>query len=158
MRKTSQPSISPKPFNTGRWIATSGCEEKREFHENEPAASFFSHSCLANQLRQNHSRSKLSKSSKSMAVTAVLAHHADPLSRDAFAEYLRSHPKSTLRIQNKIGEETTAPVFRVRMCFGRALILLDESMPIEERDILRILTENKPIAISPQTRTKPFRG
>jgi hypothetical protein len=72
--------------------------------------------------------------------TAVLAHHIDPLSRDRFADWLRSHPKSTVRIRSNAGQETTATVFRVRMCFGRALILLNESLRIQERDTLSIST------------------
>jgi hypothetical protein len=69
---------------------------------------------------------------------AVLAHHADELSRERFADWLRSHPKSTVRIRSNAGQETTATVFRVRMCFGRALLLLNESLHIQERDTLRI--------------------
>ena len=72
--------------------------------------------------------------------TAVLAHHADPLSRELFADWLRNHPKSTVRIRSNAGQETTATAFRVRMCFGRALILLNGSLHIQERDTLRIST------------------
>jgi hypothetical protein len=44
--------------------------------------------------------------------TAVLAHHADSLSRDRLADWLRSHPKSFDKIRSNAGEETTATVFR----------------------------------------------
>jgi len=71
--------------------------------------------------------------------TAVLAHHADASSRDRLADWLRSHPISTVIIRNNKGEEATATVFRVRTCFGRALILLNESLRIQERGILRLL-------------------
>ena len=72
--------------------------------------------------------------------TAVLAHHADPSSRAQFTNWLRSHPESTVKIRNNAGQETTATVFRVRMCFGRALILLNQSLQVQERDTLRIST------------------
>ena len=48
---------------------------------------------------------------------AVLAHHADPLSRDQLADWLR----------------------RARMCFGREFIVFYEPLQIRERDILSLL-------------------
>ena len=72
------------------------------------------------------------------AATAALVHHANPALRDGFAEWLRSHPKSAVRVLNADGEEVPGRMFRVRMCFGRGLIAFERPMQIRERDVLTI--------------------
>ena len=69
---------------------------------------------------------------------AVLVHQAEPAARDAFAMLLRSHPKNSVRVLTKTGEGVPARIFRVRMCFGRGLILFERPMRIRERDMLTI--------------------
>jgi hypothetical protein len=69
----------------------------------------------------------------------VLVHHADESVRESFAAWLRSRTGSTVRIRTKTGPETTGTIFRVRLCFGRALIIPDQAIHIRERDILSIL-------------------
>jgi len=71
----------------------------------------------------------------------MLVHHADAASRQDFATWLQNNPKSTTRIRTRTGLQTQAVVFRVRMCFGRALIVLHEPLQIQERD--RLLVEWK---------------
>jgi hypothetical protein len=73
-------------------------------------------------------------------VSAVLVNHADPAERDQFAQWLQKHPKSAVRIRNKAGQETAATVFRVRMCFGRGLILLNQPITVRESEVLTIIT------------------
>jgi hypothetical protein len=70
---------------------------------------------------------------------AVLVHHVDSASREQFAQWLQSRPKSSVLIRSNAGRETRALVFRVRMCFGRALILLQGPVQIRERDVLTII-------------------
>ena len=70
---------------------------------------------------------------------AVLVHHADPATRDAFGDWMRSHLKSAVRVRTREGKEENAIIFRVRTCFGRGLILFDRPMQIHERDVLTIL-------------------
>jgi len=70
---------------------------------------------------------------------AVLVHHTNPATRDAFGNWMRNHPKSAARIRTQRGEEENAIIFRVRTCFGRGLILFDRPMQVQERDILTIL-------------------
>jgi hypothetical protein len=72
------------------------------------------------------------------AVT-VLVNHGREDARDAFAQWLQANPRSRIRIRNKAGEETGATAFRVRMCFGRGLIVLDKPIPIRERETLTIV-------------------
>jgi len=71
--------------------------------------------------------------------SAVLVHHADDASRDRFAQWLRANPKALVRVRDSSGNEAAATVFRVRMCFGRGLILLDGRIPVREGDVLMLV-------------------
>ena len=70
---------------------------------------------------------------------AVLANHADASVRQEFAHWLRANPRAIVRVQTPSGGQTTAFIFRVSMCFGRALIVLHEPIQIQKRD--RLLVE-----------------
>ena len=72
------------------------------------------------------------------AVKAILVNQARPDQRDVFAGWLRSHAQSRIRIQTTNGDEYPASIFRVRMCFGRGLIILDQPIKVRERDTLAI--------------------
>jgi len=69
---------------------------------------------------------------------AALVHHAEPSSREVFAEWLRSHPKSSVHVRTRTGEEAVGKMFRVRMCFGRGLIIFEKPVQVRERDVLTI--------------------
>ncbi len=71
--------------------------------------------------------------------SATLVHHAEASARGEFAEWLRANPKSTIRVRSRSGEESPATIFRVRMCFGRGLIVLNKRILIRERDVLTIV-------------------
>jgi hypothetical protein len=71
---------------------------------------------------------------------AVLVHHADEATRGGFAEWLRSHPRARVRVRTPRGEEVSATMFRVRMCFGRGLILFDKPVRIREREVLSLFS------------------
>jgi hypothetical protein len=73
-------------------------------------------------------------------VSAVLVNHADPSERDRFARWLQAHPKSAVRIRNTASQETAATIFRVRMCFGRGLILLNQPITAQEGEVLTVIT------------------
>jgi hypothetical protein len=70
---------------------------------------------------------------------AILVHHANESDRESFAAWLRGRTGSTVRIRTKSGTETTGTIFRVRLCFGRALIVPDQAIHVGERDILSML-------------------
>jgi len=70
---------------------------------------------------------------------AILAHHADDASRQKFATWLQANPNTTARVRTRAGFETQASVFRVRMCFGRALILPREPVQTNRGEFLTIL-------------------
>ena len=70
---------------------------------------------------------------------AVLVHHAEPAARDQFARWLQTHSKSAVRIGLNDGTEVPATMFRVRMCFGRGLILFQRQVQVREREFLGII-------------------
>src|SRR5262245_13007742 len=70
---------------------------------------------------------------------AMLVHHADAASRQDFATWLQNNPKSTTRVRTRTGFETRASIFRVRMCFGRALILPREPVQTHRGELLTLL-------------------
>ena len=71
---------------------------------------------------------------------ALLVHHADATSRQEFATWLQKNPKSTMRVRTRTGFETQASVFRVRMCFGRALIIPQEPVQTRRGESLTLWT------------------
>ena len=71
---------------------------------------------------------------------AILVHHADEASRQTFARWLQNNPKSTARVRTRAGFETHVSVFRVRMCFGRALILPQEPIATSRGELLMLVT------------------
>jgi hypothetical protein len=71
---------------------------------------------------------------------ALLVHHAEPATRDAFAKWLQARPTASIRIRRQ-GQEVRGTIFRVRMCFGRGLILLNSRLPVREREILTMTFE-----------------
>src|SRR5262245_21685746 len=71
---------------------------------------------------------------------AILAHHADAATRETFATWLQNNPKSIARVRTFAGFETQTSVFRVRMCFGRALILPKEPVPTHPGELLTLWT------------------
>jgi hypothetical protein len=75
-------------------------------------------------------------------VSAILVNHAEPLERDQFARWLQAHPRSVVRIRNNAGEETAASIFRVRMCFGRGLVLLNQPITVRQREVLTRIERN----------------
>ena|SRR5438132_933427 len=75
------------------------------------------------------------------ASMALLVHHAEAETRDVFAKWLQAHPSATIRIRDQGGQEVSATIFRVRMCFGRGLILLQSGLAVREREILTMTFE-----------------
>jgi hypothetical protein len=73
---------------------------------------------------------------------AALVHHENPSMRNRFAGWLQAHPKSVVLVRNAAGEKVPGRMFRVRMCFGRGLIVLEKPMRIRERDVLIIADWN----------------
>jgi hypothetical protein len=75
------------------------------------------------------------------ACVALLVHHAEPETRDVFANWLQAHPSAAIHVRRQDGPEFPATIFRVRMCFGRGLILLQSRLAVGEREILTMTFE-----------------
>jgi hypothetical protein len=71
--------------------------------------------------------------------TALLVHHANEATRNTFSEWLRANDRKTVLCRNGAGAAIEGRVFRVRMCFGRGLILTGSRLSIREKDILNIV-------------------
>jgi hypothetical protein len=71
--------------------------------------------------------------------SAVLVHHSAPVARDQFAWWLQTNPKSAVRVRCKDGTEIPAKMFRVRMCFGRGLIVFEKQVQVRERELLSVI-------------------
>ena len=69
---------------------------------------------------------------------AVLVHQQNAGTRDLFGRWLRAHTKEVIRVRTANGFDARATIFRVRMCFGRGLILFEEPVPVREGDVLLI--------------------
>jgi hypothetical protein len=70
---------------------------------------------------------------------ALLVHHADPQTRKNFAQWLRMHPKASIRLRDRTGHESNGLIFRVRLCFGRGLIVLSSPLQLKEREVVTII-------------------
>jgi hypothetical protein len=85
-------------------------------------------------------------SARSYKMSVALLEYADlsrridaPAERDRLARWLQAHPSSVVRIRNNAGPKTPASIFRVRMCFGRGLILFDQPVDVLEGEVLTIV-------------------
>jgi hypothetical protein len=71
--------------------------------------------------------------------SAILVHHSENANRDKFADWLRTNPKAYVRVRDRSGTEADGVIFRVRMCFGRGLIVLDGRLQVREGDVLTLV-------------------
>jgi hypothetical protein len=70
--------------------------------------------------------------------SALLVHHADEATREAFANWLRTHSGSAVVCTLPDNTRIVARIFRMGLCFGRGLILLREPVPVRAKDVLGI--------------------
>jgi len=69
---------------------------------------------------------------------ALLGHHGDEAARETFANWLRTNSGITVVCSLSNGAKVNGRIFRVRLCFGRGLILLREPAAVRANDILAI--------------------
>jgi hypothetical protein len=72
--------------------------------------------------------------------SALLAHHISQATRNTFGEWLRAHDGAYITCRLRDGTSVRAQIFRVKMCFGRGLILTPTPASIRVKDVL-IVTE-----------------
>jgi hypothetical protein len=71
--------------------------------------------------------------------SALLVHHANEATRNAFSEWLRANDGKSVLCRTGAGAPIDGRVFRVRLCFGRGLILTRSRPSIREKEILNII-------------------
>jgi hypothetical protein len=71
--------------------------------------------------------------------SALLVHHADEATREAFSNWMRNNSGRRVAFGLRNGAEVVGRIFRVRLCFGRGLILLNApAVGIRANDILKL--------------------
>jgi hypothetical protein len=76
--------------------------------------------------------------SASYGPSAFLVHHASESARNAFGEWLRAHNGFPITCRSRTGTAFDGRIFRVRMCFGRGLILTHAPITIHVKDRVSI--------------------
>jgi hypothetical protein len=76
--------------------------------------------------------------SSSEGPSALLVHHASEAGRNAFSEWLRVHDGAHIACRLGNGTTIDGRIFRVRMCFGRGLLLTRASVAIRPKDVVSI--------------------
>jgi hypothetical protein len=78
-------------------------------------------------------------SSSSSGPSALLVHHRDEPTREAFANWLRINNGKDVDVQPRGKTPIDARIFRVSLCFGRGLILLKTpSIGVRAKDVLSV--------------------
>ena len=72
-------------------------------------------------------------------VSAILVHHSEPVNRERFAQWLQTHPRHAIKVRTTTEQDVPGTMFRVRMCFGRGLILFERPLQVRERDVLTVI-------------------
>jgi len=70
--------------------------------------------------------------------SAFLVHHASEAGRSRFAQWLRANNGARIVCRLPNGTKVDGRIFRVRMCFGRGLVLTRAPAPIRREDVLII--------------------
>ena|SRR5579862_3499197 len=68
--------------------------------------------------------------------SAFLVHHASESARNGFADWLRSRNGTHVVCESRNGLRIDGKIFRVKMCFGRGLILTRTPFSLRPKDVL----------------------
>src|SRR4026208_1078157 len=77
--------------------------------------------------------------SGSKGPSALLVHHTSEATRNGFSEWLRAHDGAPISCRLPDGTNVSAQIFRVKMCFGRGLILTPLPVAIRPKDVVKII-------------------
>ncbi|PYS54498.1 MAG: hypothetical protein DMG13_07910 [Acidobacteria bacterium] len=70
--------------------------------------------------------------------SAFLVHHASEAARTAFGEWLRANDGARIVCRLHNGTTLDGVIFRVKMCFGRGLVLTRAAVAVRPKDIVSI--------------------
>jgi hypothetical protein len=76
--------------------------------------------------------------STSEGPSALLVHHASESTRNAFGEWLRAHDGARIACLLRSGTSIEGRIFRVKMCFGRGLVLMRQPVELRTKDVVDI--------------------
>ena len=68
--------------------------------------------------------------------SAVLIHHANEAMRHTFSEWLHSNNGTPVICRSRNGVRIDGRLFRMKMCFGRGLIITNLPVTIRPREVL----------------------
>ena len=68
--------------------------------------------------------------------SAFLVHHANESARNAFGQWLRANDGARIACRLRSGITVNGQIFRVKMCFGRGLILTRAPVAIHPKDVV----------------------
>ena len=71
--------------------------------------------------------------------SALLVHHANEATRNAFSEWLRANDGKQVLCRGHDGFHIKGQIFRMRLCFGRGLILTPSSVAVRLKDVLTVI-------------------
>ena len=71
--------------------------------------------------------------------SALLIHHANEETRDAFSRWLRSNNGSRISFRLPNGSQFDSRIFRMNLCFGRGLVLTRSTIATKPKDVLQIV-------------------
>jgi len=69
---------------------------------------------------------------------AFLVHHANNSARNTFGQWLRAHDGARIACRLRSGTTINGQIFRVKMCFGRGLILTRAAVAIRPKDVVTL--------------------
>jgi hypothetical protein len=69
---------------------------------------------------------------------ALLVHHSGPELRRDFSTWLHRFDGARIGLRTSDGTPVSGRVFRVKMCFGRGLLLIPAAVNVRTKDKLRI--------------------
>ena len=69
---------------------------------------------------------------------ALLVHHGAPELRQDFSTWLHRFDGAQIELRTSDGAGAAGRIFRVKMCFGRGLVLISSAVNVRSKDKLRI--------------------
>jgi hypothetical protein len=70
--------------------------------------------------------------------SALLVHHANEATRNAFSAWLRANDGKEVLCRGRDGFQIKGHIFRMRLCFGRGLVLTTSTVAVRLKDVLTI--------------------
>jgi len=70
--------------------------------------------------------------------SAFLVHHSSDATRSVFAQWLRVHDGARIACRLRNGMTINGQIFRVKLCFGRGLLLTRTPVAIRAGDLVSI--------------------